>query len=225
MKHVLGIAALSVAMFITLVGCGGSAPSASSPAAASAVTPATTVDTSPGASATTSGTPSTAPAASASTAAGGITERHADQDLEAQLPSEVSGTPMTRYSVTLAQMLDAGGDRASIDSFLASIGKAEADGSIAAAFDPTNTVTGGIFAYRVRGADSAALLAAITSVEQTDLGADATTHETVGGKSVVVASIGSGVNDTTWLYGRGDIVFVVHAPDEAHAAAFLQALS
>jgi hypothetical protein len=69
------------------------------------------------------------------------------------------------------------------------------------------------------------LLPAIVSVEQSDLGAGATTRQaTVGGKNVTVVSVGSGVNDTVWIYGREDVVFVVHAPDESRAALFLEEL-
>jgi hypothetical protein len=122
-------------------------------------------------------------------------------------------------------VLDAGGDRASIDAFLHAIGKSEADGSIASAFDPTNTLKGSIIAYKVSGADTAALLNGIGSLEQSDLGAGATKKQsTVGGKNVTVVSVGTGVNDTEWLYARNDAIFVVHAADQAHAAAFLQAL-
>lgn len=63
------------------------------------------------------------------------------------------------------------------------------------------------------------------ALEQSDLGGDATTRQaTVDGKSVMIVSVGTGVNDTEWIYGRGDVVYVVHAGDETHAAAFLQAL-
>ncbi len=90
--------------------------------------------------------------------------------------------------------------------------KTEADGSFAAALDPTNTLAGGIFAFKVNGADGPTLLGGIVEVEKSDLGAGATTRQaTVGGKDVTVVSIGSGVNDTEWIYGRGDVVFVVHA--------------
>jgi hypothetical protein len=41
--------------------------------------------------------------------------------------------------------------------------------------------------------------------------------------SVTVVSVGSGVNDTEWVYE--DVVFVVHATDEAHASALLSCLS
>ena len=70
------------------------------------------------------------------------------------------------------------------------------------------------------------LLPAILAVEQSDLGAGATTRKAnVGGKDVTVVSVGTGVNDTEWVYARDGVVFVIHAPDEAHAAAYLQSLS
>jgi hypothetical protein len=133
---------------------------------------------------------------------------------------------MQRSSATLAALLASGGDRTAIDAFLQGLGKSESDGTYAAAFDPTNTVGGGIFAFKIAGVDADVLLPAIVAVEQSDLGAGATTKQaTVGGKSVTVVSVGTGVNDTEWVYGRDDVVFVIHAADEAHAATFLQALS
>jgi hypothetical protein len=132
---------------------------------------------------------------------------------------------MQRSSATLASLLDSGGDRSGVDAFLKGLGKTESDGTFAAAFDPTNTLGGGIFAFKIAGVNSGQLLPAIVSVEKSDLGAGATeTQATVGGKSVTVVSVGSGVNDTEWVYGHEDVVFVVHAADEAHASAFLQVL-
>lgn len=154
-----------------------------------------------------------------------IFSNHADPALEALLPSSVSGTPLLRYSLTLTQLLDSGSDRVGVNAFLQSINKTEADGSYASAFDPSNKLGGGISAFKVAGADAAALLAGITALQITDLGTGATTEAaTVGGKNVTVASVGDGVNDTEWIYGHGDVVFVVQAPDETHAAAFLTAL-
>lgn len=131
---------------------------------------------------------------------------------------------MGHYSISFSDLLDAGGDRASIDAFLAGVGKTEADGSFAVAVDPTNTLGGGIFAFKVNGLDTASLLAGIVAVEQADLDGATTRQGTVGGKSVTILSRGTGPNDTEWIYGRGDVVFVIHAPDETGAAAFLQAL-
>ena len=154
-----------------------------------------------------------------------VLSTHADPDLEALLPAEVAGTPMQRSSATLAALLASGGDRTAVDAFLKSLGKSETDGSFAAAFDPTGTLGGGIFAFRIAGVTADVLLPAIVSVEASDLGTGATTRQaSVGGKTVTVVTVGDGVNDTEWVFGRGDAVFVVHAPDEAHAAAYLQAL-
>jgi hypothetical protein len=41
---------------------------------------------------------------------------------------------------------------------------------------------------------------------------------------VTVVSIGTGVNDTQWVYGHGDVVFVVQAADAQTAALYLAAL-
>ena len=132
---------------------------------------------------------------------------------------------MGHYSISLSDLLDAGGDRAAIDAFLQGVGKTEADGNFAVAMDPTNTMGGGIFAFKVTGLETATLLAGILASEQSELGEGSTTRQaTVGGKSVTVLSRGTGPNDTEWIYGRGDVVFVVHAADEGHAAAFLEAL-
>ena len=158
--------------------------------------------------------------------AAGVSASHADPALEALLPAEISGTPMQRSSATLAALVAAGANRTAIDGFLQGIGKSESDGTYAAAFDPANAVGGGIFAFKVAGVDAGVLLPAILAVEQSDLGAGATTRKAnVGGKDVTVVSVGTGVNDTEWVYARDGVVFVIHAPDEAHAAAYLQALS
>ena len=223
MKQQLKSVVLGVGVLVVLVGCGGSAPTPASSNAAPTVAAAST------------GAPSTAPQGSAgapATAAANLPSNlppifssHDDPGLESQLPSEVSGVAMAHYSISFAELLADSTDRASIDAFLQTMGKSEADGSFAAALDPTNTLGGGIFAFKVNGADAATLLAGIVAVERSDMGADVTSQQaTVGGKNVTVLSVGGGVNDTEWIYGRGDIVFVVHAPDETHAAAFLQAI-
>jgi len=150
---------------------------------------------------------------------------HADPALESLLPETVSGHSMHRYSLTLTQVLEDSNDRAGITAFLQTLGKTEADGSFASAFDPTNMLGGGINAFKVAGADAALLLAGITAIEVSDLGTDATSEPaTVGGKNVTVVSVGDGVNETIWIYGHGDVVFVVHATDATNAAAYLEAL-
>lgn len=226
------LSALGAATMIVIVACGGGASTTSSSSSATAATSSASAAASsaavPGSAAATA-SPSELPAASSPTSLPSlpaIFSNHADPELESQLPAEVSGIALQRYSLPLSDVLDSGGDRATIDAFLQGIGKTESDASVAGALDPTSALTGGILAFKVSGAPTATLLAGIVSVEQADLGAGATKRQaTVGGKSVTIVSVGTGVNDTEWIYGRGDVVFVVHATDETHAAAFLQALS
>jgi hypothetical protein len=214
---------IGAAFVVVLTSCAGASNPPSnaaggSPAAASP-TAAALSSSEPSAVATTATSP-------AGPSVPAVTSSHADPALEALLPAEVSGTAMQRSSATLAALLASGGDRTAVDAFLQKLGKSESDGTYAAAFDLTNTVSGGIFAFKIVGVNADVLLPAIVSVEQSDLGAGATTKQaTVGGKSVTVVSVGTGVNDTEWVYGHDDVVFVIHAADEAHAATFLQALS
>lgn len=227
MNKLLKRSVLTAAVAAVLAGCGGgtsstpstttatTAPAASLAGPATSASAGTVAPSENGGAASVPSIPSVAP----------ITTRHADPDLEALLPAQVSGTALQRSSYKLSELLDAGGNRAVIDTFLRSIGKSETDGSSATAADPTGALAGGIIALKVSGADPAVLLPAIVSLEKSDLGAGATLRQaTVGGKGVTVVSIGSGVNDTEWVYGHGDVVFVVHTSDEALAAAFLQAL-
>jgi hypothetical protein len=230
MKHVLAPITLGIAALTLVVACGGSAASPSSSETTASARPSASVAdpglASPASDATAPSDPGASPSGAVIPPVSPIFDRHADQALEDQLPTAVSGPALQRYSMTMTELLDAGGDRASVDAFLQTMGKTEADGSLAGALDPTNTLGGGIFAFKVNGADPATLLAGITALETSDLGTDATTNEaTVGGKNVTVVSIGTGANDTVWIFGRGDVVFVVHASDEVHAAAFLQAIS
>jgi hypothetical protein len=216
--------AISAAIILVLTGCGSSA--SNSPSNAAGASPAAASSASAAFSSSEPSAVATAPSSSAGPSRPAVTSSHADPALEAQLPNEISGTAMQRSSATLAALLASGGDRTAIDAFLKGLGKSESDGTYAAAFDPTNTIGGGIFAFKIAGGNADVLLPAIVSVERSDLGAGATTKQaTVGGKSVTVVSVGTGVNDTEWVYGRDDVVFVIHAADEAHAATFLQALS
>ena len=227
------VAIVSMAACLGLGGCGGSAAAPSNAAggtsAAASSASAPPASTTPSAAATASAVasaPSSSAAPSAAASQPAVTASHADPALEALLPAEIAGTPMQRSSATLAALVAAGADRTAIDGFLQGIGKSESDGTYAAAFDPGNAVGGGIFAFKVAGVDAGVLLPAILAVEQSDLGAGATTKQAnVGGKDVTVVSVGNGVNDTEWVYARDGVVFVIHAPDEAHAAAYLQALS
>ena len=226
-RRMLVPVALGAAVVLVLAGCGSSASSSASTqggSGAAASPPSVAVATS--SPAPVASEPSSSLSASSAPSLPAVTQSHADPALEALLPSDVGNTPMRRSSATLAALVAAGANRAAIDGFLQGIGKTEADGTYAAAFDPDNVLGGGIFAFKVAGVNEGVLLPAILAVEQSDLGTGATTSQaTVGGKPVTVVSVGDGVNDTEWVYAKDGVVFVIHAADEEHAAAFLQALS
>jgi hypothetical protein len=154
-----------------------------------------------------------------------LTTSHSDPALEGQLPTTVSGVQLSKFSVTLAELRVSSADRTTIDAFLGSIGKTESDASFASAYDPSGGVGGGVSAFKVSGANGGTLLAAIVALQSSDLGSGAVTKQSsVGGKTVTVVSVGTGPNDTVWVYGRGDTVYVVQAPAEATATPFITAL-
>jgi hypothetical protein len=223
-RPVLARLAIGAALVVLLAGCGGAG--ASLPPTAAPGSSAAASSTAAPASSSAPSDVATSPSTPAGPSLPAVTSSHADPTLEALLPAEVTGIAMQRSSATLADLLASGGDRTAVDTFLKGIGKSESDGAYASASDPTNTLGGGILAFKIAGVNTSVLLPAIVSVEQSDLGAGATTTQaTVGGKNVTVVSVGTGVNDTEWIYGRDDVIFVIHATDEAHAATFLQALS
>ncbi len=214
------------AILVLAAACGSSAPATSAVGGSSA--PGATATTATGSSAPSAPASSPAvsgPATTSAPSVPAILGSHADPALEALLPTSIGGTGLAVSSLTLKAVLDAGGDRPAIDAFLASIGKSEADGSVAFAVDLSGAVPGGISAFKITGADAATLLGGIVALQRGDLGSGATaTPAKVGGKSVTVVSIGNGVNDNAWIYGHGDVVFVVKAPDEASAMAYLTVL-
>ena len=116
-------------------------------------------------------------------------------------------------------------DPIAVETFLASLGKTIADASFATAYDPNGALPGGIQAFKIAGADTARLVEGFVGLAREDVGIDAAISQgSVGGKNVTIVSAGDGPNDTQWLYGRGDVVFTVLAPDQAVADQYLAAL-
>lgn len=231
MTHAPSILLAGALLALAIAACGGgtsqASPGGASPGgsaaptqAGSAAAPATAAAT----SAATSGP--TAPAtAGASAGTPSIVDRHSVPDLEAQLPDVVAGATLRKYSLTLAELLeDPSADRAAITTFVERLGKTIADAAVAAAYDPTGRLDGAVQAYRIAGADPAALLAGMVAVAQSDLGVGAAIRQApIAGRSVTVVSV-AGAGDSQWLASRDDIVFVVHAKDEATATLYLMAL-
>lgn len=149
-------------------------------------------------------------------------------ELEALLPTEVNGIAMVTSSWTGPDFVsaDAQGDQGFVD-FLKEMGAQPDDVSVASATpkdmtglaaDPTSYTA--VFAFRVKGADSAKLQDEMKTAMASDAGDSVTwSAETVGGKQVQVAKTAkdSEVNQSTYLYTLQDIVFAVisGSPDSA----------
>ncbi len=153
---------------------------------------------------------------------------HSAPDLEALLPGQLGGKTLQKMSMTGAEFMTNGSDNTEFAAFLQRLNAKPEDVSVALAVDATDASgSSGIFAFRVKGADSGALEQEMkTSMES---GATGVTwsSETVGGKQVQAAKIsssGSPADQTTYLYTKQDIVFAVITADASAADEALSAL-
>jgi len=148
---------------------------------------------------------------------------HADPELEAALPDSVRDVALTRSSVAAADLAGTSAEPA-LAELAQRIGQPLEALTLASAVDPRGQLLGGINAMRVRGGSSDALLQAILEIEQRTVESDVA-DVVVGGRSVTrLTQRDEGTTVTRYLYGAGDTVFVVLAPDEPTAAAFLEAI-
>ena len=223
------IAAVLLLLLISVGGCSGSTAPATAPTGSAAATSPASTPVAASLPPVATAVPTLAPSIPIALPSG-ITDAlfatHSDPSLESLLPRQVAGLQMLTYSLTLEELIAAGtSDPSTVEPFLANLGKTVADASFAAAFDPNGTLPGGIQAFKIAGADTRKLMEGFVGLARQDVGIDATiVGGTVGGKSVTIVSAGDGPNDTQWLYGRGDVVFTVVAPDETAAAQYLAAL-
>jgi hypothetical protein len=145
-----------------------------------------------------------------------VADLHADPALEALFPTALGGQPLTVQSA--AGSVLAQGDeesRRQIEEALASVGKTLADVTLAVAFTPD--FSGSVTAFRIAGADAAALLPTVLALQA---GGDGVTQTPgrVGAKDVVVVEgVGAG---TQYYYTKDDVVWVVQAQEPALTEIF-----
>ncbi len=145
-------------------------------------------------------------------------------ELEALMPTQVSGTALSVQSATGDQVLGTDAASKALTSALASLGKKPADLQLAQAYDPTNTLDVTILGFRVPGI-------AVTKLEpavlQTWLFAGATgvttKQTTVSGVAVTEVTYG-GDTSVSYVVARKDSVLVVQSGVAALAAAAIAAL-
>ena len=148
---------------------------------------------------------------------------HADPELEAALPDSVREIALTRSSVAAADLAGTSAEPA-LAELAQRIGQPLEALTLASAVDPSGQLLGGINAMRARGGSADALLLAILEIEQRTVESEIASV-VVGGRSVTrLTQRSGGTTVTRYLYGAGETVFVVLAPDEPTAAAFLEAI-
>jgi hypothetical protein len=144
-----------------------------------------------------------------------------DAELEALIPDQVGGQPMTKASMKGDSFLDDapdGGDAAR--TFFEGINVNPADVSVAFGFSPAGIV---VQIFRAPGADAAALVEGFK--EATDEDRDTPlewSDANVGGKDVETAADADS-EQTFFLYGVGDLMVVVGG-DEGSAAEVLSGM-
>ncbi len=209
-----------------LVACGSSTPSAT--AGPSGIGAAPTAGTSgsvtpspaPGGSAAVSAAPSDSPEPSV--------DAHGVPALEALLPTRIGSVDVTRLSLTGNDFYATGTpeSRSRLDAFLASLGKTVADLRVADAGDPSGRTLLDIGAFQVVGAKPADLLAEwVASAKAAAPTATSATETTIGGRAVTKLVDGTReVGATTYIYAKGDTLFLVGADDLALVTSALSQL-
>jgi len=208
------VAALATgAILVTLCGCGSSA--ATSPSAAAAETQATTASESaaPSAAESSAAEPSSA---AASFAIPSFTLPSGAKDLEALLPAKLCDETAIKLSLSGAQFTSSADP--TFKAILQALGKQVSDVSFAIASAPTSGCTAGIF--RISGVDQNLLQQAFLAQEQKS--GVTPTQASIGGKSVFVSSASGSSKE--YVYFKGDAAIFAEGKDETTAAGILQQL-
>jgi hypothetical protein len=195
---------------VTIWGCGGSAATSPSTAAAQPSTVASQAE--PSAAESSAAEPSSA---AASFVIPSFALPSGAKDLEALLPATLCGETALKASMSGDQFM-ATAD-ATFKAILGSLGKQASDVSFAIAGAATSGCSAGIF--RIAGVDQNLLQQTFVAEEQ-KTGATVS-QGSVGGKSVYISAQSGGKE---YVYFKGDAVIFAQAKDETAAAGILQQL-
>ncbi len=149
-----------------------------------------------------------APATQAPPAAGGpsldpLASFHGAQDLEALLPDEIGGVPMTKASVSGTDFMSTLGGSEELGNALTALNKTPADLSVAFG----SAGTGTIFAFQVNGVPGGQILTALFAAQSEG---STITDVSLGGKAVKKV-VASGETSSSYIYATQDVVFVALA--------------
>ena len=120
-----------------------------------------------------------------------VADSHDATELEALLPTELTGTPLQAQSWT-GDVYLAGDDWGnSVTSFLTANGKTPSDFRAAQVADPAGSLAGTMFAYQVAGVDPTKLRDALLAAWKGDYPDMKTTTTTIGGKDITKGDFGA----------------------------------
>ena len=152
-----------------------------------------------------------------------VADSHDAPELEALLPTELSGTPLEAQSWT-GDVYLAGDDWGnSVTSFLTANGKTPGDLRAAQVADPAGALAGTMFAYKVAGLDPAKVRDALLAAWKGDYPDIKVTTTTIGGKDITKGDFGVDA-DSSFLYIKDGVVYDIETSDEGIAAAALDAI-
>ena len=214
----LVIALASAALVAVVAACGSAAssPSSSSAAAPSAAAPSSEASLAASEAAPSAAAPSGAAPSQAGPSIALPSLPSEAKDLEAQLPNSLCGQTAQKISMNGSTFLSSTGNEFS--AALSALGKSPSDVSVA--------VAGGggacsAVAFRIAGVDQNTFQTAILAAVQ-KAGGTAPTQTSLGGKNVYVVTDASGKK--SYVYFKGDTMFIAEAGSDADATAILQAL-
>jgi len=144
------------------------------------------------------------------------TLRHADPELEALLPQTLGGVALTIESQAGP---DLSTDSAPFDGFLAGLGKSRADFTLASAYAMGGGLKAEVGAWRVKDADTAALLPGFEAVMQASSRTPLTiADEDIAGRVVRrIGDPGQLTRGPLYVVVRGDMLLFVQTPEPALA--------
>ena len=136
--------------------------------------------------------------------------RHDDSALEALLPRKLAGVALTVESQSGAHLAS---NSAALDAMLAGLGKGRSEFSLASAYARSG-LKAAIGAWRVTGADPAALLSGFaTAVQASSAVALTQVDETIGRRLIKrIGDAGQLAQGPLYVLGRGDTLLFVQTP-------------
>jgi hypothetical protein len=207
------LAALTVVVAAVLVGACGTAATPAPAGSLAAVAPSTTPSPAP-----TGGSRSPSPRPTPSPK---LVVPHDDPGLEKLLPDTVDGATLMKLSVGPVSSIGVGGAQGIKDAAKL-IGDGSGNFGLAYAGDPDGKFN--LFALRIPGADSSALLTSFTQMTLAETVGGKAESATLGGRSLVhIIDPNSQIGDV-WFYAIGDTLYGVQAGSATEATKLLALL-